>query len=100
MTLGPLHHLTVPLLIEKRRDLSGEPARLIRTGRAAFDEAAQIGKLHHRLIVIFLRIGQLHVGDQNDFLPEVIEGDDLVKEHQVHVLKPLRVLGVKAERGL
>ena len=43
---------------------------------------------------------QVHVHNQHDFLAEVVKGDDLVEEHQVHILEPLRVFGLPFGRRL
>lgn len=40
-----------------------------------------------------------HVDDQDDFLAEVVKGDNLVKQHQVHILKVLRVLDLHPHGG-
>ena len=38
--------------------------------------------------------------DQDELLPEVVEDHHLLKQHQVHILKALLVLGVQHQRGL
>ena len=43
---------------------------------------------------------EVNIDDENDLLADMVEGDDLVKEHEVHVLEGLRVLGFAAGSGL
>ena len=40
------------------------------------------------------------VDNQNDLLPEVVERDDLVEQHEIHIPKPLLVADVDRKSGL
>ena len=52
----------------------------------------QLVQLQHRLVVAHFHVIQGHIDDKDDLLTGVVEGDDLIKEHQVHVLERLAVL--------
>ena len=47
-----------------------------------------------------IQVSDIRIDDQHQLLPEVIEGDDFFKEHQIHVVKALLILGVQMQGGL
>ena len=49
------------------------------------------------LLIVFRK---LHVRDQDQFLPVIVEADDLVKQHQIHVFESLRILCVQIQSRL
>ena len=100
MVLGALYHGAVALFVKQWRNLSGQVARLVLAGHSGPDELLQMFQLQHRLVIVLLQVCELHVDNQDNFLLEVVKGNHLVKEHQVHVLKILRVLPIQAEGGL
>ena len=51
-------------------------------------------------MIVGLQILQVHIGDQDQLLAEIVKGDHLVEEHQVAVLKLLGIPGVQTERRL
>jgi len=65
-----------------------------------FYEGAQIFEFYNSLVIIFLYIRKLHICNQDYFLSEIIKCDDLVKKHQVNVLKSLRVCGIEVKGRL
>ena len=50
--------------------------------------------------IAFVQVRRVRPGDEDDLLAVVVEADHLVKEHQVHVLELLPVLGVQPQGGL
>lgn len=98
--LGAFDHRAVGFAVEQRLDLSGKmPARLVLrlTGAQELHQGLQ---LQHRLVIAGLRVVERHIGDEHDLLAEVVEGDDLVKEHEVDVLERLGVLHADPDGGL
>ena len=67
---------------------------------AVFQKIRHVFQFPDRLVVAGFRMFQVHVHDQHDFLAEVVKSDDLVEEHQVHILEPLRVFGLPFGRRL
>ena len=57
-------------------------------------------QLRDRLIVADLDIVELHVDNEDNLLSDVVEGNDLVKEHQVDVLERLAVLDLTSHARL
>ena len=47
-----------------------------------------------RLAVSGFRVVERDIDDEDDFLPDVVERDDLVKQHQVRVAEPFGVDGL------
>ena len=76
------HHPTVGVPVEKRRHLAGQMAAGLLFLLPVPEEGGHLLKLHHRPVVAGLRFVQTHVGDEDDFLAEVIECDDLVEARQ------------------
>ena len=96
--LGPHDHGAVLLLGEERCEVGSQPDGDMLPGLPV------LYYLHHgvddgaRLRVV-PPAGQ-DVGYDRDRLPEVVEGDHLVEEHQIGVLEPLVVSGVYPQAGL
>ena len=40
---------------------------------------------------------QINVDHQDDLLSEVVKGDHLVKQHQIHILKAFRILSIQSQ---
>lgn len=62
------------------------------------EKVCQPVQFQHRFVVADFRIGKLHVDHENHLLPQMVKGDHLVKQHQVHILKILGVLGIATHR--
>ncbi len=52
---------------------------------------------HLCLLIGGLGLGEVDACNQDDLLPEVVEGDDSVKEHQIHVPEILGVCGIQVQ---
>ena len=65
-----------------------------------FQQIPHLPKLHDRPVIPRFRIIQRNIDNQHDPLTEVIEGDDLVKEHQIHILESLRIFRCASCGGL
>ena len=50
------------------------------------------------LIIARLWIREWHIDDQDDLLPKVIKSNDLVKKHQIHILKRFGIQCVPPDR--
>ena len=94
--LCPLDHGAIRRLVKQRGHGAEQTARLVLLGRALQEQLPELLQLHDGLVVARLRVLQGHVHDEDDLLLHVVKGDDLVKEHQVHVLEGLGVLRVHA----
>ena len=70
---------------------------LLRSGPQQF---RKLSELQHRLVVAGLRLVQGHIDHKNELLPEMVKGDDLVKEHQVKIPKFLPVLYLRPDGRL
>ena len=87
-----LHHAAELLPLKERRHVAREhPAGFIflLTGP---EKIRELMKLHDRFSVSGLRVSERHVDDERDLLPQMVKGDDLVKEHEIDVLEGLAVL--------
>ena len=67
-------------------------------------EIAHLFQLHDRPVVLSLQcpfrvFPETHICDQDDLLPEMVKGDDLVKEHQIHIFKCFGILCLCPHRG-
>lgn len=67
---------------------------------AGFEERDELLKLKLCLVVADLDVAERHVDDEHDLLPHMIEGDDLVKEHQIDILEAVLVLLATADARL
>ena len=97
MSLSLFHHIAVLLLAEKCCDLACEPSCGLLYALAVSEEVSHMLKLQLSLVVACLSLFQSHVGDEDKLLTEIVEGDDLVKEHEVNVLEVLRIAYIGAE---
>ena len=70
---------------------------LLRSGPQQF---CKLSELQNRLVVAGLRLVQGHIDHKNELLPEMVKGDDLVKEHQVKIPKFLPVLYLRPDGRL
>ena len=100
VVLGLLHHGAVGGFVEEGRHLSQQPPAGLLLLLAVFQQISQVLQRPDRPVVAGLGIGEAHVGHQDQLLPEVVKGDDLVEEHQVHVPELLRILCLPLCRGL
>ena len=100
VVFGLLHHAAEGFPAEQGRDLAHQAAGRIRCLGAFREELPQRLQFHLRPVVSGFALGQPRVDDQDDLLAEVVEGDDLVEQHQVHVLETLRILGDPLRGGL
>ena len=98
--LGLLHHAAELFPVKQRRHLPQEPAGRLPLLCAVPQQLHKLSELHHSLVVAGLRLVQGHIDHENELLPQVVKGDDLVKEHQVEVPKGLRVLHLRPDRWL
>ena len=94
MVLCFFHHCAELLLIKQGCDLTCQPSGGFTLLSAVFQKIAELGKLHDRLVVADLCVIERHIDDENNFLPKVIKGDYLIKQHQIDVLEVLGILGV------
>ena len=97
--LDLLHHGAVLLPVEERFDLRDHPAPQILLGGPVAEEVLHLLQFHLYPVVLGLEMREVHVGYEEELLGEVVEDDDLVEEHHVHVLESLGVLRVEPEGG-
>ena len=90
-----LHHVTVAFPVKQGRKVSQQmPGRFL-LGDAGLLQRRHALQFHHCLVVPGFRILQRHIGNEDDLLPEVVKGDYLIEQHQIHVLEILRVPGLQ-----
>ncbi len=94
------HDLTVLLQREARRYLAFQPAAQIFFRPAAVQQLRHLPEFPLRAVVFDLCIVQPDVDDQYNLLPEIIECYDLVKQHQVNIVKTLGIFGIQCQLGL
>ena len=100
MVLCLLHHTAVAVPVEQGGKVPQQPARLLLPGGALLQQRRHVFQLHHCLIVAGFRILQRHIGNEDNLLPQMVKGDHLIKQHQVHILELLTVLGFYIHGGL
>ncbi len=98
IVLSLFHHGTVLSLVKQGRkvaqQLQGRNGLLF----LPLHQCLHIFQLHHRPVIAGLGIICLHIGDQHDLLAVIVKGNDLVKEHQVHILKAVLILRIQLQR--
>ena len=98
MMLRLPHHAAVLLPVKHRPHLRPQDARRLLLCLSGQDEVCHLPQLPLRLAVCGLRLRQIDVDDQNDLLRHIVERDDPVEQHQVHILELLAVLRVEMQR--
>ena len=68
------------------------------SGGAGLQQLGQLVQPPDGFVVVGFQVFRIqrHIHDEHDLLPEVVKGDDLIEEHQVHILEVLGVLGLGA----
>ena len=99
MFLGLLHHGAEPFPVKQRRCLPQQTPAGLRLSLACLQKIFKLPQFQHRFVVSDLHVLQGHVDNQDDFLTEIVKGNDFVKEHQIRVLEAFRVLGAGAHCG-
>ena len=94
-----LDHAAVLGFLEEGRHLAQQPSRHILFLLAAPNQLLQMPQPKLCPPIAGFSLRQLHIFDEDDLLLQVIEGDDLVKEHEIHILEAFRVLRVQTKRG-
>ena len=92
----PLDHRAVSGLVEQRRDLAQQMPRCLAALLTVAEQVGHAFELQRGLVVVRLHLVQRHIGDQDDLLPQVVKGDDLVKQHQIYIFEILGVLRLGA----
>ena len=100
VVLGGFDHRAELLFGEERCDFAEEPPRRFLLLFAGFEERDELLKLELCLVVADLDVAERHVDDEHDLLPHMVEGDDLVKEHQIDILEAVLVLLAAADARL
>ena len=98
--LGLFYHGAELLLGKKRLELGGHFAGVLRGGGAVADQVRHAVQLPHGSGVVGFNVIQRHVDDEDDFLPQVVKGDELIKQHQVHIAEAFGVSGVQVQGRL
>lgn len=92
-----LHHPAVGVFLKKRTEGRKKAPRAAGGGDAGTEKADEVIKLQLRPGVFGVHVVQADVDDEDQLLHQVVENDDLVEEHQIHVLEMLRILSVQAK---
>ena len=94
------NHRAVFVFVEHRRELACKAAGRLFLFDAVLDEFGQVLHVHFGLAVAGFRIFQISVGDEDNFLGDVVEGDDFVEEHHVDVVEVFGIVLGGADRRL
>ena len=90
--LCPTYHVTEPFLLKQRLHCACKMSARFTLSCSVHQKICHLRELHLGFVVTCFRIAQIQIADQDDLLPVVVKGDDLVKKHQIHVLKVFRIL--------
>ena len=96
--LGFLHHAAIPLFVEQCPEIGSAAARFQRSHLPIGEKPSHGLQFHLCLVILCLQILAADVDDEDHFLPEMIKGNDLVEQHQIHVFKPFFILRSKLQR--
>ena len=100
VALRPLHHVAELIPVKQRLHRPRHAPAGLHLLLALRQQLSELPELQHRAAVASVGVVQRHVHDQHDLLPEVVKGDHLVKQHQVHIPEGLGVLHLPAHAGL
>ena len=95
------HHCAVGIFVKQGLCFAQQPARRFLLRGAGLQQLCQLVQPQDGFVVVRFQCVRLqrHIYDQHDLLPQVVEGNDLVEQHQVHVLEVLGVLRFGAGFG-
>ena len=87
MVLCLFDHAAELLFVKQRRNISKQLAARFIFLFAVAEKLCELTKFHNGLVVAGFRFNQRHIYNENDFLSEMIECDNFIKEHQINILK-------------
>ena len=96
MALCLLNHAAELFPAKQRRHLPGKPSSRFLFLCAVTEKICKLLDFHYRFIVAGFYIGEPHIHDQDDLLPDVIKGNNLVKQHQVNIFESFCILHTAA----
>ena len=88
------------VFVKEGPEVSRPAARLVRAGRPVLHQLPHGPQRVSGPRVVILRVLAAHEGEQQDFLPQVVESDDLVEEHQIQVPEAFRIVCVQGQGRL
>ena len=97
MVLCVFHHFAVFLFLEKRSYRCSAVSRDIFLWLTVLDQICHTAKLQRSSVIFCFQMLQINVDHQDDLLSEVVKGDHLVKQHQIHILKTFRILSIQSQ---
>ena len=86
------NHITILFLIKKRSYLTKKLSTRFLLFLPIVQKIRKLLQLHNSLIVTNFHILQRHINNQNQLLPDIVECDHLVKQHQINILKIFGIL--------
>ena len=95
-----LHHAAIGVFVKEGPEVRRPAARLVRAGRPVLHQLPHGPQRVSGPRVVILRVLAAHEGEQQDFLPQVVESDDLVEEHQIQVPEAFRIVCVQGQGRL
>ncbi len=95
-----LDHVAVAVFVKIRAYVGFEHSLRVPVRFAVSKEILHRVDLQLCSAVCRIRFREIHVDDEDDLLLQVVEGNDLVKEHQIHVLEVLCIIRVQMQRLL
>ena len=97
MVLRLLHHAAVFLTAEKLPESGAKLQRRDIRLSSVPNQIRHILQFFHRFVIGALQSIRFRVDNQNYFLSVVIKGNYFVKEHEIHILKAFRILGIQLQ---
>ena len=95
-----LDHAAILLLIKQCPEFRSTSSRYFIRHLAALDQLLHGRKFQFCPVILGLQILTSDIYDQDDLLTEMVKCDDLVKQHQIHILKPFLVFCIQHQRRL
>ena len=80
-------HFAVGLFAEERCQFAGHAAFGLCGFLAVLHELCHLCKPAQRLVIFGFRFIEPHIRNEDQLLPEVIERDDLIEQHQIEILE-------------
>ena len=90
--LSFLHHFAVLLSVKERFRFAQQLSARLVFLLAVSQKPDKLVQLHNRLIISDLNVIKRHIYYKNYFLPYMVKSNNLVKKHQINVLKCLCIL--------
>lgn len=97
MMFGFFHHGAELFSVEQRSYFTQQAAAGFLFFLTCPDEFLEPSELQHRLVISDLDVVERHIHDEDQLLAKIIESDDFVEQHQIHIFEILRIFRAAAD---